>query len=294
MVVNDTLLDAHVHLLQADIEYPWMTDDATRSLLSRQLPELEGEFSSHHVAGGVVIQATSDKNETARLLKLAQSNPAIVGVVGWIDLASPSIEYDLDAVLHSSGGEWLVGLRHQVHDEVDPAWLMRPDVVHGLEHVAAVGLPFDLLVRPREMASAIALATEIPTLSLILDHLAKPVVNSSRAEEWKSDLVLLARHSNTYCKLSGIVTEAAPLGKWTADLLQPYLSSALDAFGPERCVFGSDWPVCRLAATYSQVVELATGALESLSEEQREDVLFRNAARIYKLVIPIADSAVSV
>lgn len=264
-----------------------MVDESTRSLRSFRLPELIDEFWSRQVVGGVVVQAAGDSRETQNLLELAEGNPCILGVVGWLDLANSSVEEELDALVGSQRGKWLVGIRHQTHDESDPDWLIRPEVLRGLECVAAVGLSFDLLIRPRELPAAQSLAAALPKLKLIVDHVAKPPVNGSRVDEWETGIFSLAAFPNTFCKLSGLVTEAAPLGQWNTALLEPYFLHALSAFGAERCLFGSDWPVCRLAATYSEVIDLAKGALISLTPRQRQEVMFRNAARIYNLDVPI-------
>jgi L-fuconolactonase len=286
--VGNVLLDAHVHLLQTDIDYPWMVDELARSLKTHLKVELDLEFSSHNVIGGVAVQAIGDVRETQMLLALATKSPTIIGVVGWIDLASPSYAEDLATLVESPGGERLVGVRHQTHDEDDPKWLLRSDVLRGLEHLASVGLAFDLLIRPRELTAACALASALPHLTLVVDHVAKPVVSPPTMAGWRDELALLASNPNVFCKLSGLVTESVPLGEWTSEQLEPFFAAALDIFEPTRCMFGSDWPVCRLAASYTQVVELATSALATLSSSQRHDVLCGSAVRAYKLKLPDA------
>jgi L-fucono-1,5-lactonase len=284
--VADGLIDSHVHLLLNEVEYPWMVDDVTQSLKGHDLLELEAEFSLHEVRGGVVVQAIGDARETATLLELTARTPNLLGVVGWLDLSSPSVDEELNALALGQYGEWLVGLRHQTHDESDANWLTRTDVLRGLEKVAALGLPFDLLIRTREITAACSVAATFPDLKLVVDHLAKPPVNGVGIEAWDAGLASLASFSNTYCKLSGLVTEVAPLGAWSSELLAPMLQRALNYFGPDRCLFGSDWPVCRLAATYTEVVELALRALKSLTSAEKHAVLRLNAIRLYDLDFP--------
>jgi L-fuconolactonase len=282
MHLRDELLDAHFHLLQEDVAYPWM-DAVTATLKDFTQAELEDEFQANAVVGGVVVQAVSDVRETKALLGIAATNSKVLGVVGWIDLTSPTIDDDLASLLGWPGSEKLVGIRHQTHDEVDPLWLRRPDVLHGLDCVAAEGLTFDLLIRQREIPAARELAATLPGLTLVVDHLAKPVPNREELSAWTDALASLAAYPNTYCKLSGLVTEVTPLRGWTSEQLRPFLDVGLDAFGPHRCMFGSDWPVCELAASYTQVVELVTGALESHNPLDRSGVLFRNAMDVYNL-----------
>jgi L-fuconolactonase len=284
--LTDVLLDSHFHLLQPDMEYPWITDDLARSLRSHSQSELEDEFAQNNVAGGVVVQALNDVRETKTLLKLAPSNPYILGVVGWLDLTSSSIDEDLARVMEGPGGERLVGIRHQIVDAADPAGPLLPHVMRGLEHVAAAGLTFDLVIHQRDIPIAREVAAALPHLALIVDHLAKPDPHPENMTAWREDLASLAAFPNTTCKLSGLVTEALPLGEWTHNQLEPFLHTALQLFGADRCMYGSDWPVCRLAATYAQVVELAMSALSSLSMMERSRVLHRNAIDVYNLNLP--------
>ncbi len=287
--MSDALLDAHVHLLQTDIDYPWMVDEVVLALKALPQSEIEREFSSHGVIGGVAVQAIGDVFETRRLLAIAAKSPTIVGVVGWLDLASPRFVDDLASLTNGPHGDLLVGLRHQTHDEDDPEWLVRPEVLRGLDHLAAAGLAFDLLIRPRELPAARALASALSHLTLIVDHVAKPLVGLANIESWREEMSVLASYPNVFCKLSGLVTESVPLGVWSNEQLRPFFESALEIFGSGRCMFGSDWPICRLAATYAQVVELATSALSALTSSERNGVLIGNAARAYKLNLPLIE-----
>lgn len=175
-----------------------------------------------------------------------------------------------------------MGIRHQVQGEPDPRWLLRPDVLRGLAAVAAAGLAYDLLVLPHQLPAAIRVAELLPGLTLVLDHLAKPPVATGATEPWAGRIRALAALPNTVCKLSGLVTEAA-WDSWTADGLRPYADVVLDAFGPGRLMFGSDWPVCGLAATYGEVLDAARTVTDGLSEDEHDAVFGTTARRVYGL-----------
>jgi L-fuconolactonase len=186
------------------------------------------------------------------------------------------------ALRSGPGGHLLVGIRHLVHDEADPGWLSRPEVKRGLRAVADAGLVYDLLVRSRELPSALAAVDAVDGGRFVLDHGAKPEIATGGAQPW-SDLVAdLARRPNVVCKLSGLVTEAGPA--WTLEQIAPYVDHLLDTFGPDRLLFGSDWPVCTVRAGYADVVELARSLLaERLSADERAKVMWANAQETYGL-----------
>jgi L-fuconolactonase len=186
------------------------------------------------------------------------------------------------AALEELAGGALVGIRHQVHDEPDPAWLLRPDVQRGIAAVGEAGLVYDLLVRTAELPAAIETARRNPGVQFVVDHVAKPPVRAGDTAEWASGLERLAGLPNVSCKLSGLVTEA-DWTAWRAEELVPYYLRVLDWFGPSRCLFGSDWPVCLLAADYGVVFELVCTALHGLDDAERAAVLGGNAMRLYRL-----------
>ncbi len=188
----------------------------------------------------------------------------------------------LAALRAAPGGEWLVGIRHQVQGEPDPEWLLRPDVLRGLAAVAEAGLAYDLLTLPPQLPAAVACAAALPQLRFVLDHCSKPLVATGEVEPWASDLRALAALPNVACKLSGLVTEA-DWGSWTVADLKPYADVVLDAFGPGRVAFGSDWPVCTVAASYAEVVAAAEELTAGLSEPERDEVFGGTARRVYGL-----------
>jgi L-fucono-1,5-lactonase len=280
-----SLLDAHHHLWDpARRAYPWM-DESCAPIRRRFGPEdLDATAGPHGVEQTVLVQTVSSVEETEELLAVAATAPRVAGVVGWVDLAAPDVADALAALQAAPGGGALVGIRHQVHDEPDPAWLLREEVLRGLAAVADVGLVYDLLVRERELPAARAAAGRLPQLGFVVDHLAKPRIREGVTSPWAGELAAIARHPNVACKVSGLVTEAA-WDAWTPAQLVPYVRHAVQAFGPARLLFGSDWPVCLLAAGYGEVLAAAEEALEraGLAVAERQAVFGANARRVYAL-----------
>jgi len=265
------VVDAHHHLWDvATREYPWMDGSWADPLRGRFSPaELAAVTAPHGVTATVVVQAVSDLDETRELLAVAAESPLVAGVVGWVDLTAP----DVADVLASLPGP-LVGVRHQVQDEPDPAWLLRPDVLRGLRAVAAAGLAYDLLVKPPQLPAAVAVSRRLPELTFVLDHLAKPEIAAGGWEPWAGGVTALAALPNVSAKISGLVTEA-DWKSWRPEEIAPYIRHALDAFGPARLMFGSDWPVCTLAASYAEVLDLI------LTVTDQEDIFTNTARRVY-------------
>ncbi|WP_037972737.1 amidohydrolase family protein [Streptomyces sp. NRRL WC-3742] len=244
------------------------------------------DLAPHARAAGidrtVLVQVLPDADETGEFLALAAAEPLIAGVVGWTDLTAPGIADTLAELRRGPGGDRLVGIRHLVQGEPDPAWLARPDVRRGLRAVGDAGLCYDLLVRPHQLPAAIDTVRALPGQPFVLDHLAKPPIARGELEPWAALLCELAREPNVVCKLSGMVTEAAPDG-WSVADLRPYADTVLDAFGPDRVMFGSDWPVCLVAASYEQVISTTEELTDSLESCERSHVFGGTAARTYGL-----------
>lgn len=260
------IVDAHQHFWDPSrADYPWMTGDAA-ALRRRYGPDdLAPLLAEHGVDGTVVVQARASLDETHELLELAAATPFVLGVVGWVDLTGEDV-----AEVLADLGDGLAGVRHQVHDEPDPAWLLREEVQRGLAAVAEAGLAYDLLVRTAELPAALEAARRLPELRFVLDHVAKPPLRDGDLDAWARGVAALAVRPNVTCKLSGLFTEAEP----GTDLV-PVVERALDWFGPDRCMFGSDWPVCTLAAGYGDTIELVRSAGEA--------VLAGTAVRTYRL-----------
>jgi L-fuconolactonase len=283
-VDGGVIVDAHHHLWDpARRDYPWMTGDAAALRRPIGLGDLRATVEPLGVGATVAVQAASTEEETLELLALAAGSDGLVaGVVGWIDLTAPDAGERLAALGAGPGGERLVGIRHAVHDEPDPGWLERDDVARGLRAVAQAGLPYDLLLFPRHLPAATRIAAAIPELGLVVDHGAKPRIAAGEREPWSSDLAALATHEHVHCKLSGLVTEA-DWPDWREQHTASYAGRLLELFGPERLMFGSDWPVCTLAASYAEVLDLARSAIAELSADEQEAVLAGTARRFYGL-----------
>jgi L-fuconolactonase len=287
--VTDTMdagarIDAHHHFWDpARASYPWLVGEALDPIRRRFGPEdLAPELKSQRISGTVLVQTISSLDETREFLAVAAQEGFIWGVVGWVNLTSAAVGDDLDALIAGPGGELLVGVRHQVHDESDPDWLRRADVRRGLTAVQARGLRYDLLVRARELPAAIETVGALPDLPFVLDHIAKPRIADGQDVAWQDQMPGMAALPNVAVKLSGMVTEA-DWASWTPADLRPFVRSVVDWFGVERLMFGSDWPVCLLAATYSGVVNGLEDALGELSAEDESRIFGLNAMRVYGL-----------
>jgi L-fuconolactonase len=206
----------------------------------------------------------------------------VAGVVGWTDLTRPDVVDELARLRETPGGRHLRGIRHQVQGERDAGWLLRPDVRRGLAAVADAGLVYDLVVLPRQLPACAQAAAEHPGLTFVLDHLGKPPIATGALDPWAGAVRAVAALPNTVCKLSGMVTEAGP-ARWTPGDLRPYTDTVLEAFGPDRMMFGSDWPVCTLAASYDQVLRTAEELTETLNENERQSVFTGTATRVYRV-----------
>jgi len=247
------------------IRHPYTVDD------------LRAVTKASGVHATILVQTVSSEEETAEFLATAAAEPVIAGVVGWVDLTAPDV---VDRLAALDGP--LAGVRHQVENEPDDDWLLRPEVMAGLSAVAAAGLAFDLLVRPAQLPAAAEVALRLPHLRLVLDHAAKPPIAAGEWEPWASAVAALAVRENVVCKLSGLVTEADWTG-WEVSHLRRYVDHVLDVFGPERLLFGSDWPVCELAASYEVVLDAAVALTGSLSDAERLAVFEHNARTAYRL-----------
>jgi L-fuconolactonase len=273
------MIDAHHHLWDPSRrEYPWMAGEAMDPIRRPYtVDDLRAVTKAAGVHATVLVQTVSSEEETVEFLATAAAEPVIAGVVGWVDLAAPDVADRLAAL----DGP-LVGIRHQVEGEPDDDWLLRPEVVAGLSTVAAAGLAFDLLVRPSQLPAAAEVALRLPQLRLVLDHAAKPPIATGDWEPWASGVAALAARENVVCKLSGLVTEADWSG-WEVGHLRRYVDHVLEVFGPARLLFGSDWPVCELAASYEVVLDAAIALTGSLSDAERLAVFEHNARTTYGL-----------
>ncbi len=276
------MIDAHHHLWKYNTrDYGWM-DDSMSILKQDYLPgDLEAELKPAGTEGTVVVQARQSLEETRWLLELADQYSFILGVVGWIDLCSPGLKSQLEEF---AAKPKLVGVRHVIHDEADDDFMLRPEFIKGMAQLEAYDLSYDLLLFPRHLQRALKLVKTFPGQRFVLDHLGKPLIKEGIMEPWRSDIARLAAHPNVWCKLSGMVTEADHK-QWKYEDLLPYMKVVLESFGPDWIMLGSDWPVCRLAAEYSEVIKIVQRFIESLNIIDQEKILYRNAVDCYQLKI---------
>jgi len=273
-------LDAHQHFWHYRPEDFFWIGTGMEVLRRDFLPgELAPRLRAAGFAGSIAVQARPSLEETDWLLALAREHPWIWGVVGWVDLTAPEVA----AVLAARAGPLLVGVRAMLQDEADDTCMLRADFRRGLAAVQEAGIAFDLLIRPRHLEHATRLVAELPGLRFVLDHLGKPPIREGESEPWAGRIRALARHPNVACKVSGMVTEADWRGWRMADF-QPFFTTVLEAFGPERLLFGSDWPVCLLATPdHGKVVELTEALAAGLGREERQGLFGGNAARWYRI-----------
>lgn len=289
-----SIVDAHHHVWDLAVRpQPWLDTAPALASLRRSflLPELIPQAAAADVTATVVVQTVTEPGETPELLALAATGPLVAAVVGWTDLTAPGVADALAALASLPGGQHLAGVRHPLLTESDPGWLDRPDVRRGLSALAAAGLTFDLVLRPGQLATAVRAATGLPDLQFVLDHLGNVEVRPQPDPAWAADFAALARLPNTVCKLSGIFSVPAPAGDsgsgqhpdGSATHLRPYLDLALDNFGPDRLMFGSDWPVCTLGASYNAVVSAARALTSDLSESERAAIFGGSARAVYQI-----------
>ncbi len=273
-------IDAHQHFWRYDErEYGWI-DDSMAALRRDFLSEdLKPEMERNGFQGCVAVQARQTLEETRWLLELAERAPFILGVVGWVDLRSPRLRFELRSL---AGQSKLVGVRHIVQSEPDERFLLQPDFLRGIAMLEEFDLAYDILIYPRHLTVAAEFVTRFPRQRFVLDHLAKPPIKSGGLDSWARGIRKLAAFENVFCKVSGLVTEA-DWQAWKPENMRPYLDLAFECFGPSRLMIGSDWPVCTVAAPYSRVMDIVKDYLRTYAAEERDAVLGGNAAKFWRL-----------
>ena len=281
-----SLVDAHFHVWDpARRRHDWLAAAPLELRRRFDIDEYAATATVCGVGASVVVEAVDTSVETQDLIDVAAASQLVAGVVGWVDLAAGDVADALAAWRQGPRGELLVGARHLVQDEPDPRWLERREVIRGLKALAAAGLTYDLLVRARELPSALVAVDAVETGRFVLDHGAKPEIAAGTTEPWWSLVGELARRPHVSCKLSGLVTEAGR--PWKAANMGPYVDRLVEVFGPERLMFGSDWPVCTASASYAEVVDLASSLLvERLGAAETAMVMTANAVKTYGLGLP--------
>ncbi len=276
-------IDAHQHFWVYNPQvYAWI-DESMAKLRRDFLPaDLKPELDRAGFQGGVAVQARQSLEETNWLLKLATESPLILGVVGWFDLRSPQLRSELEALAPHPK---LVGVRYIVQSEPDDNFLLRPEFLRGVSMLEEFDLAYDILIYDKQLPAAAKFVRRFPRQRFVLDHLAKPPIRSQKLHPWTQGIQNLTAHPNVSCKLSGLVAEAH-WHNWKPDALEPYLDVALESFGPDRLMIGSDWPVCTVAASCSTAVDAVKQFLDLRTGKVRERVLGSNAQQFYKPKLP--------
>ncbi|WP_255945923.1 amidohydrolase family protein [Streptomyces odontomachi] len=280
--LDGAILDAHHHVWDLSVrDQDWITGPKMAPIRRNfSLDDLAPQAQAQGVTA-TLVQTVTVAEETPEFLALAEGSDLVAGVVGWTDLTRPDVAETLAGLRAVPGGRHLVGIRHQVQGEDDPQWLMRTDVRRGLTAVADAGLVYDLLVLPHQLPASVAVAAALPQLTFVLDHLGKPNIAAGDLEPWATQVKALAALPNTVCKLSGMFEST--WDSWTMDDLRPFADTVLDAFGPSRVMFGSDWPVSTLAESYAVVVDTALRLTAHLSPAERAEIFAGTATRVYGL-----------
>jgi L-fuconolactonase len=275
-------IDSHQHFWRYDpARYGWI--DESMGVLKRDfLPEqLASELDATKMDASIAVQADPSEQETLFLLDLAKQSRRIAGVVGWVDLVSPQLDQRLKFF---SQFEKLRGVRHLAQSEPDDRFLVRPDFTRGISRLREFGLAYDILIYPKQLPAAMELVAKFPKQRFVLDHLAKPEIRTKKLAAWATLIGSMGRNPNVYCKLSGLVTEA-DWHRWSPADFDPYLDVVLEAFGEDRLMFGSDWPVCLLAASYKQVKDIIADFVERKAPKAKEKIFGANAVRFYELKV---------
>ena len=272
-------LDSHQHFWIYDApQYPWIPEGSAlhRSWLPEDLARIQEPLGFE---GSIAVQARQSLEESRWLLSLADAHPSIRGVVGWVDLRDARVEEQLAELSQHTR---FVGVRHVVQDEPDPSFLLGNDFQRGVSQLARFDLAYDLLVYPHQLEAAIGLVERFPEQRFVVDHIAKPLIRQRTISPWSENIRTLAEFPHVCCKVSGMITEADHAG-WVPEDFAPYLDTVFEAFGGDRLMYGSDWPVCLLAGSYQQTVELVENYTRQLPSAARDAVFGGNAARFYRI-----------
>lgn len=275
-------IDAHQHFWRYDAaQYPWIPAGSPlhRDWLPADLAKLQAPLGFD---GSVAVQARQGIEESDWLLGLADADPRVKAVIGWVDLRSPDVAKDLERLARHPR---FAGVRHVVQDEPDDDFMIRPDFLRGISLLRQFGLTYDILIYPRQLPAALRLVAQFPEQPFVLDHIAKPGIKDGAMSPWREQIRELARSENVLCKVSGMVTEADHRA-WKASDFRPYLDVVFEAFGPSRLMWGSDWPVCLFAAGYEQCLELVSDYAGTLSAADRAGLFGGNCARFYGIGQP--------
>jgi L-fuconolactonase len=279
-------IDSHHHIWDLNVRpQTWMKGDELKPISRTILMnELEPELERSKIDYTVIVQTVPTIDETPEFLDLSLSHPKVCAVVGWLDLESDDIRPVLEKYLAHAGGKNLVSIRDIAQDKDDPNWLIRDDVVKNVHRIAEAGLTFDILTKPPQLAAAVKLVKQSPKNIFVLDHISKPYIAKGEMKPWADQISEIASYENVSVKVSGLFTEAN-WSNWSNESFKPYLDHILKSFTPDRMMFGSDWPVCLLAASYGQTIELMEEFAKDFSKSEQESFWAGTAKRFYRLKV---------
>lgn len=279
-------IDSHHHIWDISVRpQTWMQGDEVKPISRTILMnELEPELEKAKIDYTVIVQTVATVDETPEFLDLSLSHPKICAVVGWLDLESDDVRPQLEKYLSHPGGKNLVSIRDLAQDKEDPNWLLRDNVVRNIHRIGEAGLTFDILTRPPQLAAAVEMVKISPNNRFVLDHISKPYIGKGEMQPWAKQISEIASHENVVVKVSGLFTEAN-WSDWNHETFKPYLDHILKSFSPSRMMFGSDWPVCLLAATYTDTINLMEEFTKDFTKSEQEFFWAGTAKRAYKLEV---------
>lgn len=274
------IIDSHQHFWKYEpVKHAWIDDNMAVIRKDFMPSDLQSVYQDNGVDGCVAVQADQTLEETDFLLQLSKDNSFIKGVVGWVDLRADNLETTLEKY---SEANKLKGFRHVVQGEPDHNFLLRPDFLRGIEVLQKNNYTYDILIFPHQLGAALEFVKRFPDMNFVIDHIAKPYIKDGFYDGWAALMTEIAKYENVYCKMSGIITEA-DYNTWTPEQIHPYMELVLEVFGPNRVMYGSDWPVCLVAGNYTKVKELTTNFIATLSASEQQQIMGTNAVKFYKL-----------
>jgi L-fuconolactonase len=273
-------IDSHQHFWQYDpVQYDWIDGRMARLKIDFLPPQLENLLGNNAFDGCIAVQARQSEDETRFLLNLADQYDFIKGVVGWVDLCSSNVK---ETLARFSQSKKLCGIRHAIQDEQDDLFMLRDDFQQGVSTLAAFDLAYDILIYPKHLEPAWKLVHDFPNQRFVIDHIAKPFIKERKIDSWSADIQRMVQLPNVYCKVSGMVTEAS-WDSWHPSDFTPYLDVVFESFGVDKIMIGSDWPVCLLAGSYNEVIDIVTDYISTLELDADQEILGLNACNFYKL-----------
>jgi L-fuconolactonase len=272
-------IDSHQHFWHYNpAKHSWI-DDEMSAIRKDFLPQdLEQILLENNIAGCVAVEADQTEAETDFLLQLAKENPFIKGIVGWVNLRDENIN---ERLAHYAQYNAIKGFRHVLQSE-EPEFMLQPNFLRGIAALEKHGFTYDILIFPKHLKAAIELVQKFPNQPFVIDHIAKPYIKAGLIDEWQQDMATIARHDNVYCKVSGMVTEA-DFNSWKPENFTPYIDAVVNTFGTKRIMYGSDWPVCQVAGSYKQVLDIVQQYFSSFSADEQQDIFCNTATRFYRL-----------